>query len=151
MHPCRRRDAPEYVQRILVAFGEKPVHHCRQQNRVVGNHNIGKQATALVADGHLQIGAPAQFLAAIDLGHGGAQLMVGLNAVFAAMYIALQLGVTQVAQRVNTTNQFVVLKEGSARAVMPAIQSIIIALMNQQNRGGVEMNSSGYFCKNLFF
>ena len=42
-------DAPEHFQRFFVSFGEKPVHHPRQQNRVVGNDNIGKQATALVA------------------------------------------------------------------------------------------------------
>ena len=45
--------------------------------------------------------------------------MVGLDAIFRAVDISLQLRVAQITQRVDGADQFVELKDGLACAVMP--------------------------------
>ena len=65
----------------------------------------------MVADRNVQVSAPCQLLFAVHLGDSGAQLMVGLDAVFRAVDVALQLRVTKVAKRVDAANQLVELKE----------------------------------------
>ena len=55
----------------------------------------------MVADSNIQVSAPGQLLFAVHLGDGGAQLVVGLNAVFRTVNIALQLRISQVAKRVD--------------------------------------------------
>lgn len=65
------------------------VQQSRQEHRVVGNYHIGNQPATLVADVHVQVGTPGQFLLSVDLGDGGAQLVVGLNAVFRAVDITI--------------------------------------------------------------
>jgi hypothetical protein len=117
--PRRRRNSPEQVHRLFVARCQIAAQQPRQQHGIEGNHHIGNQPAAVVADIHIQIGASGQFLLAVDLGDGGAQLVVGLNAVFRAVDITLQLRVAQVAQRVDSANQLVILEEGLARAVVP--------------------------------
>lgn len=44
--------------------------------------------------------------------------MVGLDSVFRTVHVTLQLGVPQVAQRVNGANQFVIFEDGLARAIV---------------------------------
>lgn len=90
----------------------------------------------MVANAHFQVSAPGQFLFSIDLGNSGTQLMVGLNAVFGAVDIALQLRVAQVAQRINAADQLVVLKECLACAMVPGqsanltYQDVLISVQN---------------------
>ena len=71
----------------------------------------------MVADSNIQVSAPGQLLFAVHLGDGGAQLVVGLDAVFRAVDITLQLGVAQVAQRVDAAHQLVELEDSPPRGV----------------------------------
>jgi len=59
-----------------------------------------------------------QLLFAVHLVDGGAQLVVGLNAIFRTVDITLQLRASQLAKRVDVADQFIKLKDGFARTVM---------------------------------
>ena len=78
----------------------------------------------MIADRHVQVSTSCQFLFAVHLGDGRAQLVVGLNAIFRAVDVTLQLWVAQVAKRVNAADQLIKFKNGLARAVMPVSSSL---------------------------
>ena len=66
----------------------------------------------MVADSNIQVSASGQLLFAVHLGDGWAQLVVGLNAVFRTVNIALQLRISQVAKRVDTADQLIDAQSG---------------------------------------
>ena len=78
--------------------------------------------------------------------------MVGLNAVFRAMDITLQLRIAQVAQRINRANQLVILEERLTRAVV-AGQGADLAHQHAlahflETQGGGNVIQVGFFSGN---
>src|SRR3954452_6276624 len=105
--PSHRGDLPQQRKRFSIVAPLIPLQQRREQNRVVGDDDIGDQPATLVADRDGEISAPEQLFAAADLGERRAQLMVGLDAVLRAMDVALKLGVEQVVESGEAANQLV--------------------------------------------
>ena len=89
MLPGDRRDLLQQFQGLPVARRLIAVEYSREQNGVVGDHDICKEASALVANRDIQIGVPDQFLSPADLREHRPQLVVSLDTILRAMHVLL--------------------------------------------------------------
>ena len=69
MLPCHGRDFLEQGQRLLVVRRPIPFEQHREQDRIVGNHHVGDEPSALVADRDVQLGTANELLLAAYLDH----------------------------------------------------------------------------------
>jgi hypothetical protein len=83
----------------------------RQDRRVVVEDRVGDQPGALVGDLDVQVTVRGEFILTGELRDGRAQLVIRLDAVLQAVHEALQLRVSEVVQRVDAANQFVVFED----------------------------------------
>lgn len=79
--PSHRGDFLQQRERFAVALPAVPLQQRREQDRVVGDDDVGDQPAALVADRDREVGPPDQLLASAGLGERRAQLVVGLDAL----------------------------------------------------------------------
>ena len=111
-------DLPQQLNRFLVTGDLIAFQQLREQDRIVGNDDIGDQPGALVADRHIEIGSAGQLLSSADLGNRRPQLMIGLEPVLRAMDISLQLRIAVVFEGVDAAHQLVELEDRLSRRVM---------------------------------
>lgn len=111
MPPGHRRCRGDERQRRLIPAGLVRGQQARQDRGVEVDDRVGDQSGALVAVLDVKVCASRELLLAADLRDGRAQLVIRLDAVLRAVHEALQLRISQVAQRVDAANQLVVFED----------------------------------------